>query len=379
MKIILAPDKFKGSLSAIEVCNALEKGIKKLDNSIEIIKHPLADGGEGTLAILNNFFKLNQKNVIVNNPLFKPCEATYLVSNDTAYIEMASASGLQLLSENERNCFYTSSFGTGELILDAVKNGFKNIVIFIGGSATNDAGIGMASALGYKFYNLENQLVKPIGKELINIVTIEKDNLKINLNTINFTVICDVKNELYGPNGAAFVYAKQKGASISEVEQLNEGLINFSNKVDLFLGKKIANIPGSGAAGGFGAGAICFLNAKLQSGINFVMDHTNFNTFATSNVDLIITGEGSVDKQTIEGKVVSGVAQKATDFKIPYIIVSGIAKDAKQIQEVLHPNAMYSIMDFGINQKDAISNASKYLIEIGFNLIQQFIKNKNNQ
>ncbi|MBP6755641.1 MAG: glycerate kinase, partial [Bacteroidia bacterium] len=222
MKIIVAPDKFKGSLSALEVCNAIENGIKRFDQSIEIIKHPLADGGEGTLTILNNYFKLNKRNVVVNNPLFKPCEATYLVSDDTAYIEMATASGLQLLSENERNCFYTSSFGTGELILDAIDSGYNNIVLFIGGSATNDAGIGMASALGYKFYDTNNQIVKPIGKELINIDCIDITNLKIDLNSINCTVICDVKNELFGLNGAAHVYAAQKGATPIEVEQLNE-------------------------------------------------------------------------------------------------------------------------------------------------------------
>lgn len=378
MKIIVAPDKFKGSLSAVEVCNAIENGIKRFDQSIEVIKHPLADGGEGTLAILNNYFKLKKRNVVVNNPLFKPCEATYLVSNDTAYIEMATASGLQLLSENERNCFNTSSFGTGELILDAINSGYTNIVLFIGGSATNDAGIGMASALGYKFYDANNQLVKPIGKELINIDSIDTTNLKIDLNTINCTVICDVKNELFGPNGAAHVYAAQKGATPIEVNQLNEGLIHFSKQVELFLNHKIATIPGAGAAGGLGAGAICFLNAKLQSGIDFVMEHTNFNAIVTLDIDLIITGEGSVDKQTIEGKVVSGVAHKASLSKIPFIIVSGIAKDVMQLQKVLNPTAIYSIMDSGITQKEAITDASKYLNDIGFHLIQQFTSNKYN-
>lgn len=378
MKIIVAPDKFKGSLSAIDVCNAIEKGIKTFDQSVEIIKHPLADGGEGTLTILNNFFKLTKRNVIVNNPLFHPCEATYLVSNDTAYIEMATASGLQLLSENERNCFYTSTYGTGELILDAINNGYKNIILFIGGSATNDAGIGMAAALGYEFYDINNQIVEPIGKELININRIERKNLKIDLNSIKCTVICDVKNELYGPNGAAYIYASQKGATSSQVNQLNQGLINFSNQVELFLDKKIATIPGTGAAGGLGAGALCFLNAKLQSGIDFVMEHTNFNSIVNSDIDLIITGEGSVDKQTIEGKVVSGVASKASLFNIPFIVVSGIAQDVKQLQNAFNPTAMYSIMELGVTQKEAIAQASKYLNDIGFHLIQQFTSNKNN-
>jgi len=378
MKIIVAPDKFKGSLSAIDVCNAIEKGIKTFDQSVEIIKHPLADGGEGTLTILNNFFKLTKRNVIVNNPLFHPCEATYLVSNDTAYIEMATASGLQLLSENERNCFYTSTYGTGELILDAINNGYKNIILFIGGSATNDAGIGMASALGYNFYNHNDQIVSPIGKELINIVRIEKTDLKVDLNSIKCTVICDVKNELYGPNGAAYIYASQKGATSSQVNQLNQGLINFSNQVELFLDKKIATIPGTGAAGGLGAGALCFLNAKLQSGIDFVMEHTNFNSIVNSDIDLIITGEGSVDKQTIEGKVVSGVASKASLFNIPFIVVSGIAQDVNQLQNAFNPTAMYSIMELGVTQKEAIAQASKYLNDIGFHLIQQFTSNKNN-
>lgn len=374
MKVLIAPDKFKGSLTALEVCNALEKGIKTFDPTIEILQHPLADGGEGTLSIISTFLELKNCTTKVKNPLFEACEASYAVSHDTAFIEMTAASGLQLLSENQRNCYYTSSYGTGELILDAITRGYKKIVLFIGGSATNDAGIGMAAALGYEFLDSSNQPIQPVGKELIRIASIHKNKLIFDLDAIQFTVICDVKNELYGSNGAAFVYAKQKGASPDQIKELDEGLKNFSAQVELHLHKKISSVPGAGAAGGLGAGALSFLNSKLQTGIDFVMEQSHFDDRLNASIDLIITGEGCVDQQTIEGKVVSGVAKKASQHNIPFIVVSGVILDKEIIKEQLQPKAIYSIMDLGIDKQLAIANASEYLSQIGYNLIQEFTK-----
>lgn len=371
MKILIAPDKFKGSLSAMQVCNAIENGIKKYDAMIETIKHPLADGGEGTLAILQNYFKLTTVSIIVKNPLFKDIIATYMVSTDTAFIEMANASGLQLLENNEKNCSNTTTFGTGQLIFDALLKGYKNIVLFIGGSATNDAGIGMATALGYNFYNNKKELINPIGKELINIASIDKNNILFDLNRLNFTVVCDVKNPLYGANGAAYVYGAQKGASLSDIESLDLGLQNFSIQVSEYLNKNVATIPGAGAAGGLGAGAVAFLNAKIQSGIDFVMEQTGFDALLQSDIDLIITGEGSVDKQTIEGKVIKGISDRAKQNNIPFSIIAGVIKDKELIIENLKPKSMHSIMELGVTVEDAMQNATSHLKSISYNLINE--------
>ncbi|AMC10050.1 hypothetical protein Lupro_01720 [Lutibacter profundi] len=376
MKIIIAPDKFKGSLSAQDVCDAVEKGIKKFDSTIETIKHPLADGGEGTLDILQNYFKLETISVLVKNPLFKYIAANYNVSSDTAFIEMSSASGLQLLEKHQQNCYYTSTIGTGQLILDALEKGFKNIVLFIGGSATNDAGIGMATALGYEFYNTKNELITPIGKELINITKIKKENILFDLTNINFTVVCDVKNPLYGKNGAAFAYGSQKGASAEEIEMLDLGLLNFSKQVKNHFGKSVNTIEGAGAgaAGGLGAGAVCFLNANIKSGIDFMIEQTKFKKHLNSKIDLIITGEGSVDKQTLEGKVIKGISVIATQNNIPFSIISGVIKDKELVQENLNPSSIHAILDLGVTIEDATQNASSHVTNIAHNLIQAIKK-----
>jgi glycerate kinase len=374
MKVIIAPDKFKGSLSAKEVCNAVEEGLKRFDASITTIKHPLADGGDGTLDILEQYLPLKTVSVKVKNPIFESILSSYKTSNDTAFIEMSKVSGLELLNEKDRNCFYTSTFGTGELIADAIEKGFKNIVLFIGGSATNDAGIGMANALGYEFFDSYNIKIEPIGKELINISKISSENVKYDLSNINFKVICDVKNPLYGNNGAAFVYAKQKGANSKEIEILNEGLINFDIQIKKYFKKDIANMEGAGAAGGLGAGALSFLNAKLVSGIDFVFEQTNFESYFAQNIDLIITGEGSIDKQTLEGKVVKGICDKAKKLNIPVCIISGIIKDQQLILDKLNPIALNSIMELEVSTEEAMNNAGFYVEKIIFNQMKNIKK-----
>ena len=373
MRVLIAPDKFKGSLSAQQVCDAVEQGIKKFDATIETIKHPLADGGEGTLDILQNYFNLKPVTVEVQNPLFKKVAAQYMISGENAFIEMSNASGLQLLKKEEQNCLYTSTIGTGQLILDAIDKGAKNITLFIGGSATNDAGIGMASALGYGFYCSKNKLINPIGKELINISKIDSKNVNINFSKIKFTVVCDVKNLLFGKQGAAFTYGKQKGASPEQIELLELGLINFSNQVQEHLKKDIGTLEGGGAAGGLGAGAVCFLNAEIKSGIDFVIEQTKFKDHINNKVDFIITGEGSVDKQTLEGKVVKGVSEIANKYKIPFYIVAGVVKDKRLIEEKLKPAGLNSIMELNVSFEDAIKNAEKHIKKIAFGITSKRI------
>lgn len=369
MRILVAPDKFKGSMSAQEVCNAIENGVKKYNSNIEVIKHPLADGGEGTLEILQHYFPLKQVVLEVQNPLFKTIKSSYFVSSDTAYIEMANASGLQLLKKEEQNCYHTSTIGTGQLIKDAISKGFKNINLFIGGSATNDAGMGMATALGYCFFDVNRNLLKPIGKELINITKIDASSLLFDLSKINFTVICDVKNPLFGENGAAHVYAAQKGATIEEINLLDKGLRNFSIQVQNNFNVSIENMEGAGAAGGLGAGAVTFLNAKMQSGIDFVLEQTNFQQQLNKGIDLIITGEGSLDKQTLHGKVVKGISTISDINNIPFYIVAGVVKDEDLIKETLKPLGIKSIMGLGISVKNAMENAATHLKSIAYNIV----------
>ncbi|MCW2118289.1 glycerate kinase [Flavobacterium sp. 7A] len=370
MRILIAPDKFKGSLSAMEVCNAIERGILNYDATIETIKHPLADGGEGTLAILQNYFELKTESAVAIDPLFRTTTATYKHNDDTAFIEMANASGLLMVEENNRDVCNSTSFGTGQLILDAINKGFRKIILFIGGSATNDGGVGMAAALGYKFFSKEGINISPTGKGLISIDEIKNQDLSFSLNEICFTVVCDVKNPLYGPNGAAHVYAAQKGASAEEIEQLDLGLRNFSKQVERYLHKDVAHLQGAGAAGGMGAGAVCFLNAKMQSGIDFVMEQTHFDASVKNNVDLIITGEGSLDKQTVEGKVIKGVSIRAHQNHIPFSILAGVVKDVALIKSNLKPARIQSIMEMDITVEDAMENAAKYVTEMSYQLIK---------
>jgi len=371
MKILVAPDKFKGSLTALEVCNAVQKGILNVLPKAEIIKLPLADGGEGSLEALESSIKFERIYSTVNNPLYKPIKTWYGIKGDTAYIEMAKASGLQLLSSGERNPKLTTSLGTGELIVDAINHGARKIYLFIGGSATNDAAIGIAFALGYKFYDSENKELKPIGGSLLNIRTIEFFP-KVSLENVDITVLTDVQNPLYGDNGAAFVYAAQKGADNASIQELDEGLKNIANLAKLKFGKDISNIAGSGAAGGIGGGMIAFCNAELKSGIEVVFELLNFDTIL-KQCDLVITGEGKLDKQTLEGKVVKGVIDKSNRLNKTIGIVCGVSTLSKFDLHELH-DRVKSTKVISISFEDSMKNAEKYLISITESLISDMMK-----
>jgi glycerate kinase len=362
MKILIAPDKFKGSLSAFQVCGAITRGININKSKHEIVSCPMADGGEGSIDIINNYLSLSPIELIVNDPLFRPIKSTYYFSDLTAYIEMSSASGLNLLKKEEQNCMNTSSFGTGELIKDAITKGFKTINLYIGGSATNDAGIGIASALGFQFYDKSKRLLSPIGKNLVLIESINMSEVSFNFNNIDINVICDVNNPLHGKNGAAFIYAKQKGADLIEIEELDKGLVNLQSKLVKHSFPNIANIPGSGAAGGVGGGMIAFLGAKLISGIQNLIEITQLENIV-KDCDLIITGEGKIDDQTEKGKVISGVSNLARKYKKPIIAVCG--DEDKNASKKLGLKKVYTILERSNSINDAIVNAEKYLIEIG--------------
>ena len=365
MKIVLAPDKFKNSLTGMEFCNIVEAGIKSIRPDIEIIKSPLADGGDGTIEVVNYYLKGEVINVNVTNPIFKTVEATFLYAEASkiAFIEMAEASGMKLLQPTDQNCMHTTTFGTGELILKAIDKGAQHIILGIGGSATNDCGIGMANALGYRFLNNDNNEVKPIGSALITICKIDDTLVDERLKSIKFQIACDVTNPLYGPNGAAHIYAKQKGATEADINYLDTGLRNFSKVLDEHFNLTTQNIEGAGAAGGMGAGAIAFLNGELLPGINVIKQIADFDT-KIKNVDWIITGEGKLDHQTLSGKTLSGVLTSAKENHIKVAAFCGsIDVTAAELHEM---GITYSdaIMSKAKNLEDALLNTTVYLKQI---------------
>lgn len=362
MNILISPDKFKGSLNALEVCEALEEGIKINPNVNKFFVCPLADGGDGSLDILNYYKDLKPKQVNVKDPLFRDIKSTYYTENDIAYISLSSASGLELLREEERNCMITSSFGTGELIYDALRKGSTTINLFIGGSATNDGAIGIASALGYKFYDSSENLLSPIGENLSKIKKIDNSNIKFDFGKTRINVICDVNNYLYGKNGAAYVYASQKGANPTQIQELDKGLKNLESILIDHNFPKIGNIPSSGAAGGVGGGLFAFMDCRLISGIETFIKISQIER-KIKNCDLIITGEGKLDLQTRYGKVISGICSLAKKYKKPIIAVCGDSDIG--IKKSLGIKKVYNILDHTDSVDYAIKNAKYYLKEIG--------------
>lgn len=360
MKVLIAPDKFKGSLTAAEVALAIEVGVKKWNPEIETVLLPLADGGEGTLAVLEQSLTLESVRLTVRDPLFRAVVAEYKLAGDTAYIEMATASGLLLLDPKERNCLKTTTFGTGELIRDALTRGAKKIYLFIGGSATNDAGLGMAEALGYQFLDWEGEVLLPVGENLQKIRHIDQKGLIPGLAECQFFVVTDVQNPLYGPEGAAYVYAEQKGADAATIQQLDTGLQHFAHIVKEDFGREVAYEAGAGAAGGLGAGAMIFLQATVLPGIETILDLLDFDE-KLSGIDLVITGEGKVDRQTLSGKLVMGLAQRCQQFSVPISLVCGsLDIPYHELNERgIHP--VFPILLKNMSLEDAMQNAEKHL------------------
>lgn len=375
MKIVLAPDKYKGSLTGLEFCNAVAEGIYAVIPHAEIVKLPLADGGDGTIEILEYHLDGKRIQLNVNDPLFRKIKASYLFieATATAFIEMAEASGMVLLKPEEQNCFQTTTFGTGELIKDAIDKGATTIILGIGGSATNDCGIGMATALGYRFLDASEKEIIPIGKNLINIRTIDASNVNKALNNITFKVACDVTNYLYGKDGAAFVYAHQKGASDAEVKLLNKGLVHFSNIINNYFKIDLQKIKGTGAAGGMGAGSLTFLNAELLSGIDLVKELLNFDHLI-QDADWIVTGEGKLDSQTLSGKTIHGVLTSAKKFNIPVAALCGNILLSKNRLKDFGISYSSSMLDQALNIDDAMKNSNSYLKNMAMNFAKTINK-----
>jgi len=368
MKIIIAPDSFKDALSARDVAEAIQQGIKMASPEDETVILPLGDGGEGSSEILGNHLNAVEKVVKVEDALGRPVEAYYYFSkeNRTALIEMAQASGLQRISYDERNCMEASSFGTGQLILDAIRSGAVRIVLAIGGSATNDAGMGMAAALGVKFYDKNNRLLKGKGRELQQVHHYDKSQSLMQTG-IAVEVLCDVENPLFGKKGAAYVYARQKGASDEEIELLDKGLRHFSAVVRKQEERELADIPGAGAAGGLGFGTMAFLNAKLQKGIDLMLELTGFDA-QIKGADFIITGEGKIDNQTIHGKLIQGISQHARKQNISVIALCGTMDITTESILKLGLQAVFSIQSRPGTLANALQRTRHDLMLTAFNV-----------
>lgn len=326
----------------------------------------MADGGDGSLAVLDHYFNLQTITRKVQDPLGRQITASYKMAARKAYIEMAAASGLALLQLAERNCRYTTSYGTGELIVDALEKGANEIYLFIGGSATNDGGIGIANALGYQFYDTFGNRLAPIGENLLLIDKIENQHLLFDPQEVLIQVICDVNNPFYGKNGAAYVYGAQKGATPDDMVYLDRGLANLAARLVAQEYPNIATIPGAGAAGGVGGGAIAFLDAQLKSGIQTFLDITQLEQ-AIKTCDVIITGEGKLDSQTEQGKVISGVCQLAQQYNKQVIAVCGDADFP--ISKDLGIEAVYTVMGKADSLEEAMTNTATILESIGKELM----------
>ena len=371
MKIVIAPDSFKGSLTALEVAKCIEKGIKKVDATIETVIVPMADGGEGTVQSLIDVSEGQIVEAIVHDPLFRPIKSFYGIMGDgkTAVIEMAAASGLPLLKNDERNPHKTSTFGTGELIKDALDKGCTNIIIGLGGSATNDGGTGMAQALGVRFLNAKGVELNMCGAELINIHSVDVSGIDVRVKGLSIVSACDVDNPLCGIKGASNVYGRQKGATESDVETLDKGLEHFAERMKSDYGYDFKDYPGAGAAGGLGYGVLCFLGAKLERGIEIVTRVTKLAE-KMKGADLVFTGEGRIDSQTAFGKTPFGVAQVAKQTNIPVIAIAGGLGIGYQELYEKGFDGIFSLIDKPMSLDEAIANSEELLENIAESIIR---------
>ncbi|PFJ19487.1 glycerate kinase [Bacillus cereus] len=324
MKILVAMDSLKGSLSSIEANKAIAEGFLQVGSDFRIETVPVADGGEGTVEALVSATGGSLVDIIVTGPIGQPVKGRYGFLGDgrTAVIEAAEACGLPLLKKEQCNPLFTTSFGVGEMILDAIDKGCSDIIIGLGGSATNDAGVGMLQALGYRFIDQDGGSVGVCGAELKNIIKMDEENVPEQVKSVKFHVACDVTNPLYGLNGASYIFGPQKGATPEIVKELDEGLKHFADVVFVQTGLDLQKIAGAGAAGGLGAAFAGFLRAKLESGVNLILGQARLEE-KIQGVDLVITGEGKLDGQTSMGKAPSGIANLAKKHGIPVIALAG--------------------------------------------------------
>ncbi|WP_266365578.1 glycerate kinase [Tellurirhabdus rosea] len=374
MRILVAPDKFKGTLSAAQAAEAIAAGLLLHDPTLAVTVQPLADGGEGTAELLTQATNGQFFTATVADPLSRSVEARYGLSGDgsTAFVEMAEASGLHRLSTFERNPLRTSTFGTGELLRAVLDRNVRTIVLCIGGSATNDGGTGLAAALGWEFRDEAGNAVEPVGGSLERIASVSDKNVDPRLRTVRILVACDVDNPLYGPNGAAPVYGPQKGADAGMVERLDHGLRQLADVVAAHSGQDLAQEPGSGAAGGTGFGARVFLKAELQSGVAIVSQYLQLEQ-KVRDADLILTGEGKIDSQTLSGKLIGGLTALARQQQVPVAAFCGrLALSEAEVSQ-LGLVAATAITPDGMRYDDAVRRAPMLLSAAAYAFIRNWV------
>ncbi|CAI1056669.1 Glycerate kinase [Serratia quinivorans] len=361
-KVVIAPDSFKESLSAMAVAEAIERGFRQIYPQVQYVKLPMADGGEGTVDSMVAATGGEIVRVEVSGPLGQPVSAFYglLGEGETAVIEMAAASGLHLAPKGQRDPRITTSYGTGELILAALERGVKTIILGIGGSATNDGGAGMMQALGARLLDDQQQPLPPGGAALARLAQIDLSAVDPRLRQVSVTAACDVDNPLCGPHGASAVFGPQKGATPEMVTQLDAALSHFGSLLQQATGREVLNAPGAGAAGGMGAALLGMLNARLRPGIEIVIETLRLEE-ALRDADLVITGEGRLDSQSIHGKTPIGVARVAKRHGLPVI---GIAGSLSKDYQVVHQHgidAAFSVLDRVVTLEEALTDAADNL------------------
>ena len=361
MKIVIAPDSFKGSCSAKVVANSIERGIKRIIKNCEVIKIPIADGGEGTVEALISIIGGEIKEKTVVGPLGEPVKAGFgILKNGTAVIELAAASGLPLVPENLRNPMNTTTFGTGQLILAAIEEGCRKIIVGLGGSATNDGGAGIAQAMGVSLKDAEGLELGFGGDQLNQLRTISTQGLDQRLKDTEIIIACDVTNPLCGPQGASYIYGPQKGGTPEIIERLDQNLLHYAKVIEAELGINMKDIPGTGAAGGATVPLLLFAKGKIESGIKVILDAADIDRHFI-DADLVITGEGKIDGQSILGKVPVGVAKRAKKHQLPVIaIVGGIGSGAEDCYQ--HGiDGIMSIVPAPVTLSDAMEHAASFI------------------
>ncbi len=328
MKILIAIDSFKGSMTSMEAGNAAEKGIKRCMPDAEVKIMPVADGGEGTVQALVSGLDGQIHNVTVKNPIGEDIIATYGTFGKTAVIEMSAAAGITLIDKSELNPIVTTTYGVGQIINDAINKGYRDFIVGIGGSATNDGGVGMLQALGFEFYDKEGKHVPFGARGLGKIAKICDDKVIPEVFECTFNIACDVTNPLLGENGCSTIYGPQKGASKKDIEIMEQGMKNYALVASEKYKKADVNFPGAGAAGGMGFAFMTFLNGKLKSGIDLILEKTEIEKYI-KDADLVITGEGKIDGQTVMGKAPVGIAKLAKKYGRTVVAFCGcVTKDA---------------------------------------------------
>ena len=375
LNIIIAPDSFKGTLTAKEAAEAINEGIKEFHSNIHTILLPVADGGEGTMESLVSATKGKFVLCKVHDPLGRQIEARYGVLGDkkTCVIEVAEASGLMRLEKNERNPFIASTYGTGELIRYALDEGFRKFIIGLGGSATNDAGTGMLRALGMKFFDKSNNELKDGGGFLYELVDIDMSHFDQRIKQSEFIIASDVNNPLVGENGASRVFGPQKGATGDMIQHLDRGLTKFADIVEEKTGISLHHQRGAGAAGGIGGAFIAFFPAEMKEGIQVVLEAISFQQYV-EKADLIIVGEGKTDEQTLSGKAPFGIAKVAKKYNKPVILISGIIDTNINNMRKLFTE-VHSVVGESISEEEAIRNAYQSLKVKAKEVMEKYIQN----